>query len=79
MDRRPPRTGFPLLDNVLAILWVLLAWVQWISVQQFSDIAVGLAGIATAVLTALRIYQHLMDETVSTTLVDAFSGDGDSN
>ena len=78
MDRRPPSTGFPLLDNVLLVIWATLAWAQWISVQQFSDLAVALAGFATAVLTILRIYQHLADEKISTTLAEAFTGGDDS-
>jgi hypothetical protein len=71
MDKRPPRTGNPILDNLLLATWASLAFVNnWVSVSAFADLMVGLGAAATLVLTCLRIYEHLMGETLTTTLTE---------
>jgi len=71
MDKRPPRTGNPLLDNLLLATWASLAAVNnWISVSAFADLMVGLGAAATLILTCLRIYEHLAGETLTTTLTE---------
>jgi len=69
MDKRPPRTGNPILDNLLLATWASLAFVNnWVSVSAFADLMVGLGAAATLVLTCLRIYEHLAGETLTATL-----------
>jgi hypothetical protein len=70
MDRRPPKTGHAILDNLLAASWASLAFInEWLSVSTFADLMVGLGAAATLVLTLLRIYEHLVGEPVSATLL----------
>lgn len=67
--RRAPRIGHPIIDNLLFAIWVLLAATnEWLSVSQFADLMVGVGAMTTAILTVLRIYEHLAGETVMTTL-----------
>jgi len=40
----------------------------WFSASAFADVMVGLGALATALLSALRIYEHLVGETLSDTL-----------
>jgi hypothetical protein len=69
MDRRPPPTGLPIIDNLLAALWALLAALNMaLTPSLFADLAVGVGAALTAVLTALRIYEHLAGEPISETL-----------
>jgi len=69
MDKRPPRTGNLVLDNLLAAAWASLAVInKWVSVSAFADLMVGMGALATLVLTCLRIYEHLAGETLTTTL-----------
>jgi hypothetical protein len=69
MDKKPPRTGNAILDNLLLATWASLAVVNnWISVSAFADLMVGLGAAATLVLTCLRIYEHLAGETLTKTL-----------
>jgi len=70
MDRKPPKTGLPIIDNLLAAAWGCLAALNLtISASTFADVMVGLGAMATLVLTVLRIYEHLMGETVFDTLI----------
>jgi len=71
MDRtNPPRVGHPIVDNLLAAAWTLLAAIHFsISASVFADLAVGMGAAATLVLTMLRIYEHLVGEPVSDTLL----------
>jgi len=69
MDKRPPRTGNLILDNLLAAAWASLAVInKWLSVSAFADLMVGMGALATLVLTCLRIYEHLAGETLTATL-----------
>lgn len=71
MEKRPPRTGNPILDNLLAATWASLAVVNsYLSVSAFADLMVGCGAMATLILTCLRIYEHLAGETLTTTLTE---------
>lgn len=77
MDKpRPPQTGIQIVDNVLILIWPLLIWLNVsLSASGFANICLGLGSIAGAILTALRIYEHLAGETVATTLLQQEDGD----
>ena len=71
MARRAPRTGHPLIDNLLIVAWVALAGAnQWMTVSQLADLMVAIGAALTAFLTALRIYQHLAGETILSSILD---------
>ena len=71
MDRRPPQTGLPLVDNLLALAWTFFAVLNFtITPSGFANIAVGLGALVTTLLTILRIYQHLAGETVVDTIIN---------
>jgi len=71
MDKRPPRTGNLILDNLLAAAWASLAVInKWLSVGAFADLMVGMGALATLILTSLRIYEHLAGETLTATLTE---------
>jgi hypothetical protein len=75
MDRKPPKTGNPVIDNLLAAAWTLLAVTNFtMSASVFANLMVGAGAAATLVLTMLRIYEHLVGEPISETI----TGDGDS-
>jgi len=67
--RRPPKIGHPVLDTLIGVAWAVLATFNfWFSASAFADVMVGLGALATALLSALRIYEHLVGETLSDTL-----------
>jgi hypothetical protein len=66
---RTPKTGLPVLDNILAAVYLLFAGLNWMLTPSiFADLMVGVGAGATALLTFLRIYEHLIGEPVSETL-----------
>jgi hypothetical protein len=71
MDRhQPPRTGHPIIDNLLAASWAALAVLNFtLTPSIFADLMVGAGAAATLVLTVLRIYEHLVGETLTETLL----------
>jgi len=70
MDRRPPATGLPIIDNVLALAWASFAVLNFtVTPSVFADLMIGLGAALTAVLTLLRIYEHLVGEPISETLL----------
>jgi len=70
MDRRPPTTGLPIIDNVLAFTWASFAVLNMtLTTSMFADLMVGAGAAATLVLTLLRIYEHLVGEPISDTLL----------
>lgn len=69
MERqRPPRTGHPMIDNVLAALWASFAAINMLSPSIIADLTVAAGAGATCILTLLRIYEHLAGETITETL-----------
>jgi len=69
MERQPPKIGVPILDNLLAATWAALAAANfWVTPSVFANISVGIGALATLLLTLLRVYEHLVGETVSETL-----------
>jgi hypothetical protein len=77
MDRpRPPQTGIQVVDNILIALWPVLVWVNFsFEPGAFANVCVGLGAIVGALLTALRIYEHLAGETVAKTVLEKEDGD----
>jgi hypothetical protein len=70
-QRRPPQTGLPIVDNLLAASWTLFAALNAImSASVFADLMVGAGAFATLILTLLRIYEHMVGEPVSETLFE---------
>jgi len=71
MDRhQPPRTGHPIIDNLLAASWASLALLNFTMTPSiFANLMVGAGAAATLVLTMLRIYEHLVGETLTETLL----------
>lgn len=69
MPRKAPKTGHPLIDNLLLLSWLSIFGM---SISQMADLMVAVGGLLTAVLTALRIYQHLAGETVVGTVLRVF-------
>jgi hypothetical protein len=64
------------VDNALILLWPVLIYLNLsLSASSFANICIGLGSIAGAILTALRIYEHLKGETVATTLLEKEDGD----
>jgi len=69
MERKPPVTGHPTLDNILALAWASFAVLNFtVSPSVFADLMVGMGALATLILTALRIYEHLVGEPISDTI-----------
>lgn len=76
MARRAPRTGHPLVDNLLIVAWTTLFAVnEWVSLSQFADLMVGVGALLTGVLTAMRIWQHLAGETILTSVLTLLDSD----
>lgn len=77
MDRRPPTVGLPIIDNLLAAAWACFAVLNMtLTPSIFADLMVGAGAAATLVLTLLRIYEHLVGEPISETIL-ATEGDHD--
>lgn len=75
MDKpRPPQTGIQIVDNVLILIWPLLIGLNaTFDASTFANLALGLGSLVGALLTALRIYEHLAGETVATTIYESES------
>jgi len=66
---RAPETGLPIVDNLLALAFLVFAALNFaLAPGVFADIMIGIGAGATAVLTLLRIYEHLIGEPISETL-----------